>query len=114
MLPQNTRESAIRREEFHEILRQWLDESLENSVGDPENHAGKAWLWVRHGGEHFYLNADSSRSGVRQYLHMVDASRGDPVWSTVEGIPGVRERVVVGRTQQIIDGFEFYRHLPKR
>ena len=36
MLPQNTRESALRREEFHQTLQHWLDESFDNFVGDPD------------------------------------------------------------------------------
>jgi hypothetical protein len=29
-------------------------------------------------------------------------------------IAGVRERVAVGKDRQIIEGFEFYRHVPTR
>lgn len=114
MLQQNTRESAVRREQFHELLRHWLDESLEERVGDSDSHAGTAWLWVRHGGDHFYLDAGSTRAGVRQYIHVVDASRGDPAWSTSSTAPDVRSRAAVGRNRQIIEGFDFYRHLPER
>jgi hypothetical protein len=114
MLPQNTRESAIRREEFHQLLQDWLDDSFDNRIGDPESHAGTAWLWVRHGGDHFYLNAGSTRAGIREYVNQVTGSRGDPEWSTPSQEAGVRERVAVGRSRRIIDGFEFYRHLPER
>jgi hypothetical protein len=114
MLPQNTRESALRREEFHDVLRSWLDDSLDQWVGDPQSHAGMAWIWVRHGGNHFYLNADSSRTGVRQYLHVVQQSSGDPDWSMPQSAAGIRDRVVVGRDHRIIEGFEFYRHVPTR
>jgi hypothetical protein len=114
MLPQNTRESAIRREEFHAVLQTWLDESLDNYVGDPGHHAGPAWLWVRHGGDHFYLNAETTRAGVRRYLRAVTESGGDPAWTMERSIAGVRERVAVGKDRQIIEGFEFYRHVPTR
>jgi len=114
MLKQNTRESAIRREEFHDLLREWLDESLENRVGEAESHAGNAWLWVRHGGDHYFLDSTSTRAGVRQYIQLVNESRGDPEWSMLSSMPDVRERVAVGRGRRIIEGFEFYRHLPER
>ncbi len=114
MLPQNTRESAVRREEFHQALKTWLDDSLDDRIGEPESHAGLAWFWVRHGGDHFYLNADSSRTGIRRYLRMVTASAGDPVWSMRTFVPGIRDRVGVGPDAEVIDGFEFYRHVPTR
>ena len=114
MLTQNTRESAVRREEFHQALKTWLDDSLNDRIGEPESHSGGAWFWVRHGGDHFYLNADSSRAGIRQYLRTVTASGGNPVWSTRTDEAGIRERVAVGPKGEVIDGFEFYRHVPKR
>lgn len=114
MLQQNTRESAIRREDFHRALRTWLDESLDDRIGDPESHAGNAWLWVRHGGDHYYLNADTTRDGIRRYVRLVADDGGDPDWTMKDSEEGVRERVAVGRDRRIIDGFEFYRHLPSR
>lgn len=114
MLQQNTRESAVRREEFHDALRMWLDESFDACVGEPDSHAGTAWLWVRHGGEHYYLNADATREGVRRYVREVERNGGDPEWSTGRSAGGVRERVAVGRDRHVIEGFEFYRHVPAR
>jgi len=107
MLPQNTRESALRREEFHETLRNWLDESFDNCVGDPDSHAGPAWLWVRHGGSHFYLDAGSTRAGVRRYLRVVADNGGDVRWFT-QSQAGIPFRVAVGPERQIIEGFAFY------
>jgi hypothetical protein len=69
---------------------------------------------VRHGGEHYYLSADSTRGGVRRYLQLVETSRGDPHWSLRDSITGIRDRVAVGRDDEIIEGFEFYRHVPGR
>lgn len=114
MLPQNTRESAVRREEFHQTLQTWLDDSLDYRIGDTGSHAGLAWFWVRHGGDHFYLNADSNRAGIRQYLRVVMANAGDASWSMRNSVPGIRDRVAVGPRSEIIDGFEFYRHVPAR
>ena len=114
MFPQNTRESAARREEFHQALQSWLDESFDDRIGDPETHGGLAWFWVRHAGDHFYLNADSTRSGVREYMGIVKANGGDPRWSMRGSTPGIRDRVAVGAKRKIIDGFEFYRHVPAR
>lgn len=114
MMPQNTRESALRREEFHEVLRHWLDESFDDRTGDPDSHAGQAWLWVRHGGDHFYLSALSTRAGIRHYMNLVDDAGGDPTWSMPHETGEVRDRVAVGRGRHVIDGFEFYRHVPQR
>ena len=114
MLQQNTRESAIRRNEFHEALQAWLDESLENCVGDPDSHGGLAWLWVRHGGDRFYLNADSTRAGIRRYMRLVEESGGDPRWTMEGSTPGIRDRVAVSDRREVIEGFDFYRHIPTR
>jgi len=113
MLPQNTRESALRREEFHTALQHWLDESFDNHAGEVNSHAGPAWLWVRHGGEHYYLAANSTRAGIRAYLHLVKEAGGDPAWTPASS-PRVRDRVAVGPGRQIVVGFEFYRHAQSR
>lgn len=114
MLQQNTRESALRREEFHDALKAWLDDSFDDRAGDPDSHAGMAWLWVRHGGEHYYLRSDSTRDGIRSYLRAVEESRGDPDWRTPSQADDFRDRVSVGRDGRVIDGFEFFRHVPAR
>jgi hypothetical protein len=114
MLARNTRESALRREDFHHALRQWLDDSFDGCAGDATDHAGPAWLWVRHGGAHYYLTAGATRAGIREYMNEVTASAGDPEWSLQSSAPGVRDRVAVGPQRRIIDGFDFYRHVPGR
>ncbi len=114
MVIQNTRESAVRREEFHTELRHWLNDSFETTIGDPETFGGKPWLWVRHGGDHFYLDADSSRDGVRRYLRIVDEQEGNPDWTMVPVEPGIRERVAIGRERETVIGFFFFHHLTLR
>jgi hypothetical protein len=114
MMMHNTRESAIRRDEFHRILQEWLDDTFEEHVGEAEHHAGSAWLWVRHGGEHYYLDAAATRSGIREYLRMVSASTGEIPWQTVKSQTGQRDVVNVGTRVTPIEGLELYRHVPRR
>jgi len=114
MLAQNTRESALRREEFHAVLQNWLDQSFDARAGEADSHAGPAWLWVRHGGAHYYLSAASTRAGIREYLRLVRNAGGDPEWSLEDSLPGTRDRVAVGPDHRIVDGFEFYRHVAGR
>jgi hypothetical protein len=114
MLQRNTRESALRREEFHAALKEWLDASLDTQVGDAENHAGPAWLWVRHGGGHYYLAAGSTRSGIREYMRLVALAAGDPEWSLPGSAAGAPDRVAFGPDRRFIDGFDFFQHLPRR
>jgi hypothetical protein len=114
MIMQNTRESAIPRDEFHLVLQEWLDETFDQCAGDAENHAGSAWLWVRHGGEHFYLDAAATRDGVREYLRAVSASTGEVEWQPTGSSSELRDRVTVGPARASIEGFEFYRHVPRR
>jgi hypothetical protein len=111
MLQQNTRESAVRREEFHRILKDWLDESFDDRVGDDTSHAGPAWLWVRHGGRHFHLNAGTTRAGVRNYLKAVEQNGGDPRWSTRHSAD---TRVTIGPGSRVIEGFEFHQDASRR
>lgn len=113
-MTQNTRESAMRREDFHKALRAWLDDSFDSRIGDPDSHAGPAWLWVRHGGAHYYLSGATTREGIREYMRLVTSSEGDPQWSAAEGGSAVRDRVAVGRERKVIEGFEFFQHLPGR
>jgi hypothetical protein len=114
MIMHNTRESAVRRDVFHEVLQAWLDDSFDASVGDVENHAGPAWLWVRHGGEHFYLHATATRSGVREYLRIVSGTDGEIEWDAATETAPTNGRVAIGPARTMIDGFELYRHLPRR
>jgi hypothetical protein len=110
MLMHNTRESALRRDVFHEVLRLWLDESLDAHIGDSETHAGPAWLWVRHGGSHFYLHANATRAGVRAYLREVTVAEGEVEWRPLASASPLGERVAVGDCLATIDGFELYLH----
>lgn len=114
MLMQNTRESALRREEFHEVLKAWLDDSFDDRATDADSHAGTAWLWVRHGGAHFYLAATSTRSGIRAYIRLVDSAAGNPDWSALPTGDPTRERVAFDRDGLTIDGFDFYEYMPQR
>jgi hypothetical protein len=110
----NTRESALRREEFHAALQNWLDDSYDVQIGDAESHAGAEWLWVRHGGSHFYLHAGSTRAGVREYLRMVADADGDVAWHEHRPSAAARGRVTVGVGRHVIDGFEFFRDVTRR
>jgi hypothetical protein len=115
MIMRNTRESALRRDTFHQVLQRWLDESFDEHIGETYNHAGPAWLWVRHGGEHYYLDALSTRAGIREYLHVTATQEGEVEWHVHGAAPNpVRERVSVGAKHLNIDGFDFYRHVPRR
>jgi hypothetical protein len=110
----NTRESAIRRDEFHHVLQEWLDETFDTYAGEEDSHAGSAWLWVRHGGDHFYLDAGTTRDGVREYLRAVAGSAGETDWQTHDSGSDLCQRVTVGPQRTIIEGFEFFRHRPRR
>jgi hypothetical protein len=114
MILHNTRESAIRREAFHRVLEAWLDDSYEDQVGEADHHAGPAWLWVRHGGEHYYLDAAATRPGVREYIRLVRAAGEEIEWHRSDPDAATRQRVAVGGGRASIDGFEFYHHMPRR
>jgi phage terminase large subunit-like protein len=114
MITPNTRESAIRRDEFHRVLQAWLDDTFDDRAGDVDSHAGSAWLWVRHRGEHYYLDAAATRDGIREYLRTVRTGSGEVEWQTDDSASDPRELVTIGRARTHIDGLELYRHVPRR
>jgi hypothetical protein len=114
MIEQNTRESALRRDAFHRVLQAWLDDTFDVAIGDPDAHAGPAWLWVRHGGHHYWLHAASTREGVREYMHLVRASGGDPIWSTVRAPAAHHGRAAFGPDRRVIEGFELVKDSSRR
>jgi phage terminase large subunit-like protein len=114
MIMHNTRESAIRRDEFHRVLQDWLDETFDDAAGDADNYAGSAWLWVRHGGKYFYLDASATRGGVREYLRIVAGGRGEVEWQLASPTSALCDRITVGPARTSIEGFNFYRHGPRR
>src|SRR4051812_36055370 len=81
--------------EFTELLRWWHETTQEKTVGDGGPFSGKAWIWVRAGGERCHLNADSNRDGIGRYLELARAHGPDLPWYVVANTRGRVNKIVV-------------------
>jgi len=111
MIERNTAGEALSRHEFDNELREWLNYSGRAVIGDAEKFGGKAWLWVKQFGWRYYLNADTTRDAVVEYVGLLDDANGNLTWSVVPNERGVENKVVFGASQRKIDGFYLYRKL---
>jgi hypothetical protein len=81
--------------EFTELLRWWLENTTEDTIGDGGAFRGKAWIWVRAGGERCHLNADSTRKGMTRYLELArELGPGFP-WHVIANNRGRVNKVVI-------------------
>lgn len=98
------------REVFHAQLREWFAATAPvDTVGDAKGYKGKPWVWIKHFGNRYHLNADTTYPGVAEYLGLL-AEHGEEIrWSVVENVRGARNKVAFGPDQTIISGFYMYR-----
>jgi len=111
MIERNTASEALSRHEFDNELREWLDYSDSAVIGDAEKFGKKAWVWVKQLGWRYYLNADTTRDAVAEYIRLLDEAGGKLSWSVVPNERGVENKVAFGPTQRKIEGFYLYRKL---
>jgi len=104
------KKDPLRREAFHEALNEWVSYSQAGDVvGDIERYGGKAWVWVKHLGNHYYRNADTTYNGVHEYLDLVRMHGESIRWSVIDNSRGVKNKAAFGPNQVTIDGFYLYR-----
>lgn len=102
------REQWITKTDFHRRIGQWYRESHEEQIGSPDAHGLTGWLWVRDGHLLAKLDADTTRSGVGEYLALLRDRRGDLVWSVVESARGQPTKIAFGDERRTIPGFYLY------
>jgi hypothetical protein len=106
----NTKESALKREEFHERLRAWQAHAdVGDEVAGGQAHARAPWVWVKHLGNRYYLHADASYEGVTEYLALVERHGESMRWSVLENERGNLNKAAFGPDQDVIPGFYLYR-----
>src|SRR5687768_10271642 len=93
--------------EFHDALRQWLDTTTEETIGDAE-FGQTAWLHVRDGGATYRLNADTKRQGVADYLQLVDRFGDDLKWTIRPNRDGRENAVGYGPDCETVQRFYHY------
>lgn len=105
-----SKDEALTQESFHSELEEWYTESEPGAViGDARKYGGKAWVWVRHLGNRYHLNADTTYEGVGEYLALLREQHGKLSWSVVENERGVKNKVALGPGKQVVPGFYLYR-----
>lgn len=95
---------AVTKSRFHSMLRQWIEDTNDETIG-PEGIRGQTpWIHVRDGSTLFFLNADTRRKAVETYLQFV-ALHGDNIAWTI--VPSQR-----GNMTAVAYGPEVIRHKP--
>jgi hypothetical protein len=100
------RNEALTKQQFHEELRQWLENSTEMTIGEPGKSKGRPWVIVLDQDRFFHLDADTTRQAVWSYLHSVEKYGEDLAWTVRKATRGVRVQVAFGPHQ--LTEHEFY------
>ena len=98
---------ALDKSQFHKQLRRWLSETDEDVVG-PDGYGQRGLIHVRSGRSLFKLNADTTRSGVKAYLELVDRVGDNLNWEVTTSQRGNMTAVIYGREGVRIPGFFLY------
>lgn len=94
MIPKGTR--CDTKLEFEHLIRQWYDETLENTLGDLTKYPGVTpWIFVRTSGRDVRVHADTSRDAVRRYLELLGESGTSLSWQVRRGARGTLNKVCV-------------------
>ncbi|MBI2522453.1 MAG: hypothetical protein HYV97_18680 [Bdellovibrio sp.] len=104
-IPRHTK--CANRTEFEQLLRDWLENSDEETISNEAEYGKGDWIRVIDGASEYYLNADASREGIRTYLTLLDEHSTLP-WSLVENNKGKMNKVVFGTAKTRITRFPLY------
>lgn len=102
------RNHPITRQAFHNLLKDWHSSSIEERIGDPDVRGQTAWIWVSDGAAAYYLNADTKRVAVKEYLDLISRYGNDFEWYIVLNSRGRLNKVAFGSDKRIIKGFYLY------
>ena len=94
------------RTEFYQLLEYWYENNKFSGFSRinenlPTNNT--PCIWVKHKGELFRLNGDTTINGVREFLDNRDSE-----WNVIANAKGRRNKVVVTKDKSPISGFYFY------
>lgn len=108
-----SRSEALSRSAFHARLRDWYEEAFDgDTVGDSASYGGRAWVWVRHQGSLYALNADTTYEGVSEYVDLLDAYGDGLAWAVVPNARGKPNKLAFGPERRVLAGFYLYRADP--
>lgn len=92
---------------FNQRLLEWLSDSGEPIIGEPDAAGVTAWLFVRNDDRLFRLHADTRREGVRDYLALCIAGQL-PTWNIVANQRGTENAVSFGEDGVKVKYFYLY------
>ena len=108
LLIKNTASTPHTRQRFNELLKSWYQNNSEDTVGTCGDYGGVAFLWAVHDSNKYYLNADTKRSGVGEYLEMLKRYANNLQWSVVKNQNGTMNKIAFGPEKKKIRGFYLY------
>jgi hypothetical protein len=98
----------ITKVEFHTRLGRWFRGTEEPIVGDPAADGRTSWIWVRDGHRLAHLSADSTRTGVAEYLDLLRERRDCIEWAVIPSAAGNLTKIAFGPDRATVPGFHLY------
>ena len=101
-----SKENALKnKEDFFKILKCWLRYSNSETIGDLTKMTGNTPLiHLEIGSNNYYLNADSKRTGVEEFLNNKDES-----WKIILNEVGILNKITNRVDSEAIPYFYFYK-----
>ena len=94
--------------ELHQALSDWLARSEQETIGDVDSYGGRPHVRIRIKGLDAVLNADTTRSAVREYLSLADRHGPDMSWQVVANNRGRVNKAVPIPAGKTIRGWYCY------
>lgn len=103
-----SRENALNnKEDFFKILKCWMGFSKSETIGDLTIMIGRTpLLFLKIGSSTYYINADSKRTGVEEFIKNTEYS-----WRIIFNEDGVKNKVTNRKDEEAIPGFYFYKDI---
>lgn len=103
-----SRNSPLMKPELHRRLREWIDNTDERIIGDPDVDQRIAWIWVADGPLLVKIHADTTREAVREYLSLASRDAGHLRWTVCLSSRGRASKIAVGPEGRVINGLYLY------
>jgi hypothetical protein len=105
-----SRENALKdKEDFFKILKCWIRFSKSETIGDLTKMIRRTpLLFLRIGSSTYYINADSKRTGVEEFLNNTEESES---WRIIFNEDGVKNKITNRKDEEAIPGFYFYKEI---
>lgn len=105
-----SRENALKnKEDFFKILKCWIRFSKSETIGDLSKMIRRTpVLFLRIGSSTYYINADSKKTGVEEFVKNSEESES---WRIIFNEDGVKNKITNRKDEEAIPGFYFYKEI---